>query len=162
VRLRDPALVDAIGPGVVLPHMLELAGDITAVAATWRGSAAITGAVVRCQGTDAEQRRSRRFRRSTYGRPPGSRPDPTRGWRASVRAVRGLDETQPGGLTTREVEVLGLIGQDMRNREIAQRCTWPEDGHHHVGAILAKLGVSSRGQAVRAAARLGIVTDSAD
>jgi DNA-binding NarL/FixJ family response regulator len=51
----------------------------------------------------------------------------------------------------------------MRNREIAQRLHLAEKTvDHHVGAILAKLGVRSRSQAVRAAARLGIVSGTAD
>jgi DNA-binding NarL/FixJ family response regulator len=45
----------------------------------------------------------------------------------------------------------------MRNREIARRLHVAEKTiDHHVGAILAKLGVSSRRQAASAAARLGV------
>jgi DNA-binding CsgD family transcriptional regulator/tetratricopeptide (TPR) repeat protein len=165
--LPDPALVDAIGPGVVLPHMLELAGDITAAAATWRGLGCdYEAAVVRCQGTDAEQRRALEMFQALDVRPAAgiaARFLREGGARSVPRGPRPSTRRNPGGLTTREVEVLGLIGQDMRNREIAQRLHLAEKTvDHHVGAILAKLGVRSRGQAVRAAARLGILTDSAD
>jgi DNA-binding CsgD family transcriptional regulator/tetratricopeptide (TPR) repeat protein len=74
-----------------------------------------------------------------------------RGARASTRA-------NVGGLTDREVEVLDLLDDGLRNAEIATRLHLSEKTvGHHVSAILAKLGVSSRLEAVRRARDLAAV-----
>jgi DNA-binding NarL/FixJ family response regulator len=68
-----------------------------------------------------------------------------RGARASTRA-------NIGGLTDREVEVLDLLDEGLRNAEIAQRLHLSEKTvGHHVSSILGKLSVSSRLEAVRRA-----------
>jgi DNA-binding CsgD family transcriptional regulator len=52
------------------------------------------------------------------------------------------------GLTPREVQVLDLVAQGLRDAEIAERLFLSEKTvHHHVSAILRKLGVSTRTQA---------------
>jgi DNA-binding NarL/FixJ family response regulator len=57
-----------------------------------------------------------------------------------------------GGLTDREVDVLDLVDQGLRNAEIAARLHLSEKTvGHHVSAILGKLGASSRTEAVRRA-----------
>jgi DNA-binding SARP family transcriptional activator/DNA-binding CsgD family transcriptional regulator/tetratricopeptide (TPR) repeat protein len=74
-----------------------------------------------------------------------------RGPRASTRA-------NLGGLTDREVEVLDLLDEGLRNAEIAARLHLSEKTvGHHVSSILAKLGVSSRLEAVRRARDLTAV-----
>ena len=165
--LPDPERVEATGSGVILPHLLELAGDVTAAAATWRALGCdYEAAVVHCLGTADEQRRALETFQTLDVRPAAgiaARLLRAGGARGVPRGPRPSTRRNPGGLTTREVEVLGLIGQDMRNREIAQRLHLAEKTvDHHVGAILAKLGVRSRGQAVRAAARLGILIGTAE
>lgn len=68
-----------------------------------------------------------------------------RGARASTRA-------NVGGLTDRELDVLDLLDEGLRNAEIAARLHLSEKTvGHHVSAILAKLGASSRLEAVRRA-----------
>jgi DNA-binding NarL/FixJ family response regulator len=53
--------------------------------------------------------------------------------------------------------VVALVGQGLRNAEIAERLFLSEKTvGHHVSAILRKLGVRSRGQASAEAHRLGI------
>jgi DNA-binding NarL/FixJ family response regulator len=53
--------------------------------------------------------------------------------------------------------VLGLLVEGLRNADIARRLfVSPKTVDLHVSAILAKLGVRTRGEAARAAARLGI------
>ncbi|MGH2762203.1 MAG: helix-turn-helix domain-containing protein, partial [Thermoleophilaceae bacterium] len=60
-------------------------------------------------------------------------------------------------LTPREIEVLELVAQGLHNAEIAARLfVSKRTVDHHVSAILHKLDVPSRGQAVAEAARLGI------
>ena len=73
-----------------------------------------------------------------------------RGRRAATRAA-------PAGLTAREQEVLALLSEGLPDREISRRLFISERTvHHHVSAVLAKVGVSSRTAAAREAARLGI------
>jgi DNA-binding NarL/FixJ family response regulator len=61
-------------------------------------------------------------------------------------------------MTARELEVLTLVAEGLRNAEIAERLFLSEKTvGHHVSAILRKLDVRSRSQAAAEAARLGIV-----
>jgi DNA-binding CsgD family transcriptional regulator len=53
---------------------------------------------------------------------------------------------------------VGLVAEGLRNSEIAQRLfISPRTADHHVSAILRKLGVQSRGQAVAEATRLALL-----
>ena len=53
-----------------------------------------------------------------------------------------------GSLTGREAEVLALIRQGLTNREIGDRLfISAKTAEHHVGRVLAKLGVRSRAEA---------------
>jgi two-component system, NarL family, nitrate/nitrite response regulator NarL len=62
-------------------------------------------------------------------------------------------------LTPREREVLGLLAEGLTNRAIAARLGISEHtAKFHVNAILGKLGVETRTEAVGEAARLGLVT----
>ena len=75
----------------------------------------------------------------------------SRGPRPSTRA-------NAGELTAREVEALALVADGLRNAAIAERLflsPWTVD--HHVAAIRRKLGVTSRGEAVAEARRLGLL-----
>jgi DNA-binding NarL/FixJ family response regulator len=61
-------------------------------------------------------------------------------------------------LTEREVEVLKLIAEGLRNKEIAQRLGITENTTQgHVKSILAKLNVNDRAGAITAAIRRGII-----
>jgi LuxR family transcriptional regulator, maltose regulon positive regulatory protein len=60
-----------------------------------------------------------------------------------------------GPLTRREIEVLGLIAQGKRDRDIADALTLSEHTvHRHVSNIYAKLGCSTRAAAVARAGEL--------
>jgi HD-GYP domain-containing protein (c-di-GMP phosphodiesterase class II) len=64
----------------------------------------------------------------------------------------------PGGLTAREVEVLGLLARGNSNRQIAQRLVVsPKTAANHVEHIYAKLGVSSRAAATLYATQHGLM-----
>jgi DNA-binding CsgD family transcriptional regulator/tetratricopeptide (TPR) repeat protein len=81
---------------------------------------------------------------------------------AGVRSLPGVARAttrdHPAGLTTREQEVLELLGEGLTNEEIADRLVISvKTAGHHVSAVLAKLGVSGRRDAVAEAARLGLL-----
>lgn len=62
------------------------------------------------------------------------------------------------GLTPREREVLSLLAEGLANKAIAARLAISEHtAKFHVNAILGKLGVESRAEAIVRAARLGLV-----
>lgn len=68
----------------------------------------------------------------------------------------------PGALTRREREVLALVVNGLTNRQIAQRLTISEKtAEGHVGNILAKLSVSSRGKAAELARATGLLESGA-
>ena len=59
-------------------------------------------------------------------------------------------EQHPGGLTSREVEVLGLVAEGLTNAQVAQRLFLsPRTVQRHLNSIYHKLGVSSRTAATR-------------
>jgi DNA-binding NarL/FixJ family response regulator len=63
----------------------------------------------------------------------------------------------PGGLTSREVEVLGLVAEGLTNAQVAQRLFLsPRTVDTHLTSIYHKLGVGSRAAAVRFALDHGL------
>ena len=72
-----------------------------------------------------------------------------RGVRGISRGQRTSTQRNPLGLTRREAEILALLSQGLRSSLIARRLfVSPKTVEHHVSAILAKLGVQSRAEAV--------------
>ena len=67
-----------------------------------------------------------------------------------VRGPRKTTRANPAGLTARELEILGLLDEGLRNADIAQRLhVSPKTVDHHVSSVLSKLGVRTRGEAAR-------------
>jgi DNA-binding CsgD family transcriptional regulator/tetratricopeptide (TPR) repeat protein len=65
------------------------------------------------------------------------------------RGPRPSTRAHPEGLSARQAEVLALLGEGLSNAEIARRLFLePKTVEHHVGAILRKLRVNSRAEAV--------------
>jgi DNA-binding CsgD family transcriptional regulator len=82
-----------------------------------------------------------------------------RGVRGLRRGPRRATQDNPAGLTGREVEVLALIAQGLRNADVAERLFLSRKTvDHHVSAILRKLGARTRGEASAEAARLGLTS----
>jgi DNA-binding CsgD family transcriptional regulator/tetratricopeptide (TPR) repeat protein len=150
-------------PVLARPHRLLLAGDWRAAAGAWEEAGcsyqqalalacgdqdeALLEAVALLDGLGARQtaqRLRRRLRRRGHlGVPRG----PTRATAAN-----------PAGLTGRQIEVLRLVAEGLTDAQIAARLSLSaKTVGHHVSAVLAKLGVSSRGQAGAAAGPLGLV-----
>lgn len=79
--------------------------------------------------------------------------------RAAPRSTAPSGAPGPDTLTPREREVLGLLAEGLSNKAIADRLAISDHtAKFHVNAVLAKLGVQRRTEAVVRAARLGLVT----
>ena len=79
------------------------------------------------------------------------------GVRNVPRGPRAARREHPFDLTSREQEVLTALALGLSNAEIGSRLfVSPKTVDHHVSAILAKLGVKSRGAAVAAAQSSGL------
>jgi DNA-binding NarL/FixJ family response regulator len=78
-----------------------------------------------------------------------------RGVRDLPRRPRATTAANPAGLTARELEVLGLLAQGLRNAEIGARLfISAKTVDHHVSALLGKLGARSRSEAAAMAGGL--------
>jgi DNA-binding CsgD family transcriptional regulator len=74
------------------------------------------------------------------------------------RGPRSETKANPAGLTKRELEVLHLLALGQRDKLIARSLNLSERTvHHHVSAILGKLGTKSRAEAILEARKLGIL-----
>jgi DNA-binding CsgD family transcriptional regulator len=162
---RRGGIADEIEPErVAPPFRLELWGDAAAAAAAWSAIGSVYEAALALAQADSEaaQRRGLDELQRLGARPAAGRVARAlreRGARDLRRGPRVTTRANPAGLTTRELEVLVLVSEGLRNAEIAARLFLSEKTvAHHVSAILRKLDVSSRAQAAAEAARLGVVT----
>jgi DNA-binding CsgD family transcriptional regulator/tetratricopeptide (TPR) repeat protein len=153
---------EAAADGVAPPYAAELAGDGERAAELWAGlgcpyEAALARAAA---GDDEGVRRAYDELQRLGGKPAAAivgRRLRERGVRGLPRGPRATTRENPAGLTAREVEVLTLVGEGLRNADIAARLFVSEKTvGHHVSAILRKLGVRTRGEASAEAQRLGI------
>ncbi len=79
------------------------------------------------------------------------------GARRISRGPRAPTRANPSGLSNREVDVLVLIADGLRNADIAERLdVSPKTVDHHVSSILRKVGARDRHEAARMAAALDL------
>ena len=82
------------------------------------------------------------------------------GARDVKRGPRAPTRENAAGLTRRELDVLPLLAEGLRNADIARRLVVSQKTvDHHVSAILRKLRVRTRGEAAAQAVRLGLLED---
>lgn len=83
----------------------------------------------------------------------------SRGVRSIPRGPTRLTRRNPDGLTDRQLDVLRLLAGGLTNAEIADRLVVSvRTVDSHVAAVLAKLGVASRQEAVRIAEKRGLLS----
>jgi DNA-binding CsgD family transcriptional regulator/tetratricopeptide (TPR) repeat protein len=144
------------------PYALELAGEPERAAERWAElGCPYEAAVARGDSASAAEVARAIDELTRLGATPAAslvaRRARERGLRLVHRTPRAATRRNPGGLTTRELEVLRLVADGLNNPEIAARLVVsPKTVEHHVSSILRKLGVRTRTQTAAAAVRLGI------
>ncbi|MDQ1532143.1 MAG: hypothetical protein QOE37_2281, partial [Microbacteriaceae bacterium] len=131
---------------------LELEGDWTAASEHWRAIDCPHEAAFALLAGDEGALRTALAEFRALGAGPAAEVAAARlralGARSVPRGPRARTRANPGGLTARELEVLPLLAEGLRNREIAERLVVSERTvDHHVSSILRKLGVKSRAAA---------------
>jgi DNA-binding CsgD family transcriptional regulator/tetratricopeptide (TPR) repeat protein len=145
------------------PYVLSLDGDATGAASAWQAlGCAYEAALALSDSSDVELRRQALDELQAMDAGPAAAVVAgalrLEGVRGVPRGPRARTRENPAGLTAREIDVLGLLADGKRNAQIAERLTLStKTVSHHVSAILRKLDAGSRGEAVAAAAQLGIL-----
>lgn len=157
-------LHDELPTGLVAkPYRFSLAGQCTEAAETWRElGCPYEAALALAESDDPGVARNAIEHLQQLGAGPAAaivaRRLRERGIRGIPRGPRPRTRENPAGLTARELQVLPLIAQGLRNSQIAKRLVVSEKTvDHHVSAILRKLDVQTRGEAAAEAARLGLI-----
>lgn len=171
-RLRDPRMngelaawlwrvgaLKELSTDVAEPYATEMSGDWRSAAGAWHalGCPYEHACLLAWHGTEADQRQALAILEQLGAAPAARslrRRMRLRGVRRIPRGSRSSTQGHPLGLTRREAEILGLLADGLRSSSIAKRLfVSPKTVEHHVSAILAKLGVSSRAEAVALAHR---------
>lgn len=81
-----------------------------------------------------------------------------RGVESIPRGPIAQTRINPAGLTRRQLQVLELVAEGLTNGEIAERLSIaPKTTEHHVSALMAQLGATTRRQAARIARERGFL-----
>lgn len=150
-------------PGMIAePFARQFAGDWRGAAALWAQIGCPYEQALALADGDAEAMRNALALFEQLGAQPAAalvrRRFQQQGIGGIPRGPRPSTRMNQAGLTTRQLEVLELLAQGYSNTEIARRLfTSPKTVEHHVSAVLAKLGVHSRAQAIRVAQHLELL-----
>jgi DNA-binding CsgD family transcriptional regulator/tetratricopeptide (TPR) repeat protein len=141
------------------PYAQEISGDWRAAALNWKrlGCPYEYACLLAWHGIETEQREALEILERLGAAPAAQalrKRMRTEGVRAVPRGSRISTRSNRLGLTRREAEILTLVSQGMRNSAIAKRLfVSTRTVDRHVSAILSKLGVQSRGEAVAMASK---------
>ncbi len=151
-------------PDTETPHLLQVAGKWQEAADAWTAlESPYEAALARSDGDEEAQRRGLDELTELGARAASTvvaRRLREQGAHGVPRGPRATTLANPAGLTSRESEVLALVAEGLRNAEIAERLVVSRKTvDHHVSAILRKLDVKTRGEAVATAAGRGLLKD---
>jgi DNA-binding CsgD family transcriptional regulator len=153
---------EEVPAGAAAPYALQIAGDWEGAAELWTELGCRYEAAVALGDADDEAalRRALDELHALGARPAAAivaRRLRERGARDLPRGPRSSTRGSPAGLTQRELEVLRLLAEGLRNSEIGERLFLSgRTVDHHVSAILRKLSVRTRAEASVEAVRLGL------
>ena len=156
-------ILEDVPPGAAEPYTLSIHGDWQRAAECWTElGCPYDAALALADGDDEGALRQAFDRLQALGARPVAaivaRRLRERGIRGVPRGPRPSTRENPGGLTARELDVLALLVEGLRNAQIAERLVVSEKTvDHHVSAILRKLDVRTRGEASAEAARLRLI-----
>jgi DNA-binding CsgD family transcriptional regulator len=148
------------------PYKLQIAGDWRAAAEAWERIGCPYEQALALADGDEEAQRAALAILERLGAGPAAdlvrRHLRASGARNLPRGPRPATRDNPLGLTNRQLEILLLLAEGLHNGDIAQRLsTAPKTVDHHVSAVLAKLQVRSRAEAIARAHQLGLVPTAA-
>ncbi len=135
-------------------YALEISGDWRGAACAWQalGCPYEHACMLAWYGTEIEQREALTIFEQLGAAPAAlalRKQMHASGVRGVPRGSRTSTQSNPLGLTQREAEVLALLAEGLRNSVIAKQLfVSTKTVDHHVSAILTKLGVPSRAEAV--------------
>jgi DNA-binding CsgD family transcriptional regulator len=159
IRLQTP---DRVPQSLPKPFAREIAGDWHGAATAWEQlGRPYDAALVRLGSADEDGLRQALAALQDLGATATATMARRRmkelGMTAIPRGPRRATRAAPAGLTAREQQVLTLLAEGLPDREISRRLFISERTvHHHVSAVLSKIGVPSRMAAAREATRMGI------
>ena len=145
------------------PFALELAGKAEQAGQRWDALGCPYEAAVARAGSGAEavQRRAHKELLELGANAAAAavaRELRKRGTASLPRGPRPATRENPAQLTARELDVLALVADGLRNRDIAERLfVSTKTVEHHVASILGKLGARTRGEAGAQALRRGLL-----
>jgi DNA-binding CsgD family transcriptional regulator len=139
------------------PYRLEITGDWQGAARVWKllGCPYEHASMLAWYGAESEQREALAIF-DELGAAPAAlalrKQMRARGIHSVPRGARASTQRHPHGLTRREAEILQLLSRGLRNSVIARRLfVSTKTVDHHVSAILTKLGVQTRAEAIATA-----------
>jgi DNA-binding CsgD family transcriptional regulator len=136
------------------PYATEMCGSWRAAARAWQGfgCAYEQACLLGWHGDEADQRQALATFDQLGAKPAAQalrRKMRLQGVRRIPRGARSSTSGNAFGLTRREAQILELLAEGLRNATIAKRLFLSSKTvEHHISAVLAKLGVSSRAEAV--------------
>jgi DNA-binding CsgD family transcriptional regulator len=147
------------------PYALHLAGHPDKAAAAWGAlGCPYEEAQALSESTDENEVRRALSIFQSLGASPAAKATSDRlrgmGARRISRGPRRATRANPAGLSDREIEVLTLLAEGLRNADIARRLVVStRTVDHHVSSILTKLAVNNRFEAGQQAIALGLKAD---
>jgi DNA-binding CsgD family transcriptional regulator len=146
------------------PFATQLRGDWSRAAEEWTEAGCPYEAALALADGDEEAQRRALDELGRLGARPAAAIVARRLRQGGARDIPGqarrTTQANAAGLTAREDDVLRLLGEGLRNAEIAERLVVSRRTvDHHVSAILRKLDAQTRGEAVAVATRRGLLED---